>query len=158
MVKKIGLVVVLLAAGVAIALYMRGGFSPDDPVDAFVPQVGAGADVRIADLERALAAQIERARTLDKRVSELEGRIGDLGRIDRHRLGAQSRIGEFETGEQGHGSGSIAPLPVEGATGRRVTPGGGGKHAIGHRSAVRSGKPPPEKEGPRSHRQTQVGL
>jgi membrane-associated protease RseP (regulator of RpoE activity) len=79
MVKKIALVVVLLAAGVAIAMYMRGGFSPDDPVETFKPQVGAAADVRIADLERALAAQIERARTLERRVSELEGRFGGEG-------------------------------------------------------------------------------
>jgi hypothetical protein len=76
MIKKIGLVAALLAVGVAIAFYMRGGLGPAETADTFTPQTDASADVRIADLERALAGQIDRARTLEVRVAELEGRVG----------------------------------------------------------------------------------
>lgn len=76
MIKKIGLVAALLAVGVAIAFYLRGGLGPAETADTFTPQTDASADVRIADLERALAAQIDRARTLEARMAELEGRVG----------------------------------------------------------------------------------
>jgi hypothetical protein len=33
----------------------------------------------------------------------LERRLGQAGGIDRHRLGAQARVGEFEDREHGHG-------------------------------------------------------
>jgi hypothetical protein len=74
MIKKIGLVVALVAVGVAIAFYLRGGLGPVQTADTFTPQTDASADVRIADLERALAGQIDRARTLEARVAQLEGR------------------------------------------------------------------------------------
>jgi hypothetical protein len=79
MVRKIALVVALLITGVAIAVYVRGGFGSAAVDDSFEPQTNASADVRIADLEKALAAQIDRARTLERRVSELEGRLGGEG-------------------------------------------------------------------------------
>jgi len=79
MVRKIALVMALLIAGVAIAVYVRGGFGSAAADDSFEPQTDASADVRIADLEKALAAQIDRARSLERRVSELEGRQGGEG-------------------------------------------------------------------------------
>jgi hypothetical protein len=79
MIKQIGLVAVLLATGVAIAFFMRGGLGPAPTADTFTPQTNATADVRIADLERALAAQIDRARTLEGRVADLEGRTVAFG-------------------------------------------------------------------------------
>ncbi|MDQ2640142.1 MAG: PDZ domain-containing protein [Pseudomonadota bacterium] len=77
MIRKIALVAVLLVAGIGIAWYIRGGFgeAAQEPV-AFEPNTGATADVRIADLERALAAQIDRSRTLERRLADLEGRLG----------------------------------------------------------------------------------
>lgn len=80
MLKKVGLVVVLLAAGVALAMYLRGwpgSAAPEAPV--FQPQTGASAEVRIADLERALAAQVDRSRTLEARIAELERLRGEAG-------------------------------------------------------------------------------
>lgn len=71
MLKKLGLVLVVLAAGIAVALYMRDR-PPADPQVAFEPQTGASAEVRIADLERALAAQVDRSRTLEARIAALE--------------------------------------------------------------------------------------
>lgn len=80
MVKKIVLVAVLLGAGVAIALYLRNDTAPTaEPLPAFKPQSGASPEVRIADLERALAAQIERARAQDARIAQLEARLGQGG-------------------------------------------------------------------------------
>ena len=78
MIKKIGLGVVLLAAGVAIAMYLRGGFTPEttEPEQAFTPRAGASELDRIADLEKALAAQVDRSNLLASRLAELEGRIG----------------------------------------------------------------------------------
>jgi hypothetical protein len=76
MARKIALVTVLLAVGVAIALYLRGfGPAAADEVD-FRPDAGASAEARIAELERALAAQIERSRSLDARLVQLETRQG----------------------------------------------------------------------------------
>jgi membrane-associated protease RseP (regulator of RpoE activity) len=79
MLKQIGVVIVLLAAGVGLAMYLRG----DDPapveVVRFEPQTNASAEVRIADLERALAAQIDRSRTLEARIAELERQRGEAG-------------------------------------------------------------------------------
>jgi len=80
MLKKVGMVVVLLAAGVALAMYLRGwpgSAAPEAPV--FQPQTGASAEVRIADLERALASQADRSRALEARVAELERLRGEAG-------------------------------------------------------------------------------
>lgn len=80
MIKKIGLVVVLLALGVAIAWYLRGGSAaPSEPEVAFTPRTGASETDRIADLERALAAQVDRSNLLASRLAELETRIGQRG-------------------------------------------------------------------------------
>jgi membrane-associated protease RseP (regulator of RpoE activity) len=79
MIKKIGLVAVLLAVGVAIALYLRGGSAPSEPEQAFTPRTGASEMDRIADLERALAAQVDRSNLLASRLAELEGRMGQRG-------------------------------------------------------------------------------
>ena len=76
MIKKIVVVAILLAIGVAIAFQLQGRKAAD-PVEAFQPQTGASPEVRIADLERALAAQIDRARTLENRMAELESRLGE---------------------------------------------------------------------------------
>lgn len=73
MLKKFALVAVLLGTGVAIALYMRERPAAGPP--SFQPQADASAAVRIADLERALAAQIDRSRTLEARITGLEERI-----------------------------------------------------------------------------------
>jgi hypothetical protein len=79
MARKIALVALLLGVGVAIALYLRGfGATAADEVE-FRPDTGASADARIAELERALAAQIERARSLDARLAQLESRLGPGG-------------------------------------------------------------------------------
>ena len=75
MVKKIGLVVAALAIGIAIAMYLRGGPPPDVPEEAFTPRASASDADRIADLERALAAQIDRSNLLASRLTELEGRV-----------------------------------------------------------------------------------
>jgi hypothetical protein len=79
MVKKIGLVAALLAIGVAIAMYLRGGSAPDVPEQAFTPRTSASETDRIADLERALAAQVDRSNLLASRLTELEGRLGQRG-------------------------------------------------------------------------------
>lgn len=90
MLKKVVLVVVLLAAGVAIAMYMR---RPAEvaPAVAFQPQAGASAEVRIADLERALAAQIDRSRTLEARIVGLEERLRGAGTAGAGAAGADGR-------------------------------------------------------------------
>ncbi len=79
MIKKIGLVVALLAIGVAIAMYLRNGSTPGEPEQAFTPRTDASEMDRIADLERALAAQVDRSNLLASRLAELEGRIGQRG-------------------------------------------------------------------------------
>ncbi|HTQ36779.1 MAG TPA: PDZ domain-containing protein, partial [Steroidobacteraceae bacterium] len=72
MVKKIVLVVALLAVGVAIAMYMRSGGSSGKPVQAFTPRTDASETERIADLEKTVA-------TLVDRINLLESHIGQLG-------------------------------------------------------------------------------
>jgi hypothetical protein len=79
MLKKVAMVAVLLAAGVAIALYLRDGRSAGEPEVEFTPDTGASAEARIGELERALAAQIERGRALDSRIAQLEARVGQVG-------------------------------------------------------------------------------
>ncbi len=79
MLKKAGVVVLLLAAGAALALYLRGGPASAPEIPDFQPQAGASAEVRIADLEQALAAQIDRSRTLEARIAELERQRGESG-------------------------------------------------------------------------------
>jgi uncharacterized membrane protein YgcG len=77
MLKKIALVAVAVAAGVAIAMYPRGGSAPGKPEQAFTPRAGASESERIADLERTLAAQVDRANLLESRLVELEARSGN---------------------------------------------------------------------------------
>ncbi len=80
MIRKVALFAIPLVAGIAIAWYVSGGFGDAaiEPV-AFEPKTNASTDVRIADLERALAAQIDRSRTLEQRLADLEGRLA--GRV-----------------------------------------------------------------------------
>lgn len=80
MIKKIGLVALLVASGVAIAFYLRGGFSAGDSAETFTPRTDASAEERIAHLEQALAAQVDRARTLEGRIAGLEARLGNQAR------------------------------------------------------------------------------
>ncbi len=61
MLKKIALVAVLVAAGVGIAMYLHSGATPARPEQVFTPRAGASDAERIADLERTLAAQVDRA-------------------------------------------------------------------------------------------------
>jgi hypothetical protein len=79
MLKKIVMVAVLLAAGVGIAMYLRSGSTPETPEQAFSPRTGASETERIADLEKALAAQVDRGNLLDSRLKELEGRLSNFG-------------------------------------------------------------------------------
>lgn len=78
MVRKIVLVVALLAIGIAIAMYVRhpdaGSVAP-----AFTPRSDASESERIADLEKALAAQVDRGNLLESRLKELEARLGAWG-------------------------------------------------------------------------------
>jgi hypothetical protein len=94
MIRKVSLVVLLLVAGVAIAFYLRDGHAPEDG-PAFAPRAGASAEVRIADLERALAAQIDRGRTLEARVAQLEGRLGAPADASRQ-AGPRAVVGDDE--------------------------------------------------------------
>lgn len=77
MVKKIVLVALLLAAGVGIALYLRGGSESGKPTQVFTPRTDASESERIADLEKALAAQVDRGNLLEGRIKELESRVGN---------------------------------------------------------------------------------
>jgi hypothetical protein len=76
MVKKIGLTMVLLAVGVAIAMYIRGGSAPEEVTQVFAPRTNASDSERIADLERTLAAQVDRANLMASRLAALEARGG----------------------------------------------------------------------------------
>jgi hypothetical protein len=76
MIKKIGLMVALAAIGIAIAMYLRGGSAPEKTEQAFTPRTGASESERIADLEKMLAAQVDRGNLLESRLSELEARLG----------------------------------------------------------------------------------
>jgi hypothetical protein len=78
MLKKIALMVVVVASGVAIAMYLRSGAS-SAPEHTFMPRAGATDAERIADLERTLAAQVDRANLLESRLAELEARGGNRG-------------------------------------------------------------------------------
>jgi hypothetical protein len=74
--RKLVVVVLLLGAGVAFAFFMRMGREPRvAPVVEFRPDASASAAERIAELERALAAQIDRSRTLEARIASLEERL-----------------------------------------------------------------------------------
>jgi hypothetical protein len=75
MIKKIGLVVALAAIGIAIAMYLRGGSVPEKTEQAFTPRTGASESERISDLEKMLAAQVDRGNLLESRLSELEARL-----------------------------------------------------------------------------------
>jgi hypothetical protein len=79
MLKKVALVAVLLAAGAALAFYLHGNRSSGRDEVQFQPDAGASAEARIGELERALAAQIERGRALGERVTQLEARLGEGG-------------------------------------------------------------------------------
>jgi hypothetical protein len=75
MVRKIGIMAALLVAGVGIAMYLRGKPpEPQQPNVVFTPRTGASDTDRIADLEKALAAQVERGNQLESRLKELEER------------------------------------------------------------------------------------
>lgn len=80
MIKKFGLVALLVASGVAIAYFLRGGFADGEAADTFTPRTDASAEERIAHLEQALAAQVDRARTLEGRIAGLEARLAGQGR------------------------------------------------------------------------------
>jgi hypothetical protein len=77
MFRKIGIAAALLVTGVGIAMYLRS--KPAEPVQpnvVFTPRAGASDADRIADLEKALAAQVDRSNLLESRLKELEERPG----------------------------------------------------------------------------------
>lgn len=77
MFRKLGVAAALLLTGVGIAMYLRG--KPAEPVQpnvVFTPRTGASDADRIADLEQALAAQVDRSNLLESRLAELETRPG----------------------------------------------------------------------------------
>lgn len=82
MVRKIVFAMITLAAGVAVAMYFTGSHDTK-PAQTFSPRTDASETERIADLERALAAQVDRANLLETRLGELESRMGARG--DRER-------------------------------------------------------------------------
>jgi hypothetical protein len=75
MIRKLVIGAVVLVAGVAAALHFSGGSGPEEAA-AFTPRTDASESERIRDLEKALAAQVERGNQLDARLGELEGRVG----------------------------------------------------------------------------------
>lgn len=77
MLRKAVMVAVLLVAGVGIAMYMRKGSAPGQPEQAFTPRVDASESERIADLEKVVAAQVERINSLEGLVRQLEARPGN---------------------------------------------------------------------------------
>jgi hypothetical protein len=78
MVRKILAVAALLVVGVGIAMYVRRP-GADVPTPAFTPRTDASEGERIADLEKALAAQVDRGNLLESRLKELEARLGARG-------------------------------------------------------------------------------
>jgi len=79
MVKKIVLVAALLGVGIAIAMYLHGGAASGKPDQTFTPRTDASEAERIADLEKTLAAQVDRANLLESRLAELESRVRASG-------------------------------------------------------------------------------
>jgi len=74
MIRKIGLVAALLVVGIAIAMYLRSGSGSGKAAQAFTPRAGASEAERIADLEKTLAAQVDRANMFESRLRALESR------------------------------------------------------------------------------------
>jgi len=79
MVRKVVIVAILLAAGVGIAMYLRNGSAPVKTEQAFTPRADASQSERIADLEKVVAAQVERINSLEGLVKQLETRPGNWG-------------------------------------------------------------------------------
>jgi C-terminal processing protease CtpA/Prc len=79
MVRKIVMVAILLTAGVGIAMYLRHGPGTDTPQQVFTPRADASQSERIADLEKVVAAQVERINSLEGLVRQLETRPGNWG-------------------------------------------------------------------------------
>ncbi len=77
MLKHIAVVALVVASGVGIAMYLHSGSAPEEPEQAFTPRAGASDAERLAHLEKALAAQVDRANLLESRLAELEARPGD---------------------------------------------------------------------------------
>jgi PDZ domain len=110
MAKKVGLIVVLLLAGVAIAMYLQNG--PSAEQQAFTPRTDASESERIADLEKALAAQVDRANTFENRMRELEARLG--ARAEAGAGGDDPRAGRMAEMRQrfGDANGNVDPAAV----------------------------------------------
>lgn len=120
MVKKIGLMAALLAIGVAIAMYLSREPAVEAVAEqAFTPRAGASETDRIADLERALAAQVDRGNLLDSRLKELESRLAQFGNF--RGQGAEqaggtdpraNRRGNFDPAELLDANGNIDPTKL----------------------------------------------
>lgn len=94
MIKKVLAGSAVLVAGVALAIHLGGG--PDAPVvAAFTPRADASETERIRELEKALAAQVERGNQLDARLGELEGRLGTRGGDAATSLDPRAERGQF---------------------------------------------------------------
>ncbi len=112
MLRNAGLIIVLLVACVAIALYMRSprpvaGASPV----TFQPQPDASPGERIAGLEQALAAQIDRSRTLEARIAALEEQL-QRGRASDEPAPAQPDPARLAQLREQSGAGQQRPDPA----------------------------------------------
>ncbi len=95
-IRKIGIGAALLAAGVGVAMYMRSSPPAEVPPQLFKPRTGATDAERIADLENALAAQVDRANLFESRLKELEARPGGGNRRNADGTPGEDRRAEFE--------------------------------------------------------------
>lgn len=97
MIKKLAVAAGLLAAGTGIALYMRSGRAPEaPPPQLFKPRTDASDAQRIADLEQALAAQVDRGNLFESRLRELEARPAGGNRRNGDGPPGNDRRAEFE--------------------------------------------------------------
>lgn len=82
MIKQIAVVALAVASGIGIAMYLRSGPAAEAPAATFTARTGASDAERLADLEKALAAQVDRANLLESRLAELEARPGNRRNAD----------------------------------------------------------------------------
>jgi hypothetical protein len=77
--KTVLMVAALLLVGVAIAMFFRERPAATEVQASFTPRADASEVDRIADLEKALAAQVDRSNLLASRIGELETRAAQRG-------------------------------------------------------------------------------
>lgn len=77
--KTVLIVAALLLVGAAIAMFLREKPAATEVQASFTPRADASEIDRIADLEKALAAQVDRSNLLASRIGELESRVAQRG-------------------------------------------------------------------------------